>query len=66
MLSAVSSADGIFGRFYLTPVESLFTGQPFAIVSTYSYLEVVGYFCLVGAFISWLVGRAVRRILSGT
>jgi hypothetical protein len=32
-----------------------------AIANSRNGSEVVGYFCLVGAFISWLIGRASRR-----
>lgn len=44
----------------------LVVGGVIAIANSRGGSEVVGYFCLAGAFLSWLVGRAIKYILVGT
>lgn len=44
----------------------LVVGGVVAIANSRNGSEVIGYFCLAGAFVSWLVGRAVRYVLVGT
>ncbi|WP_074123650.1 DUF2569 domain-containing protein [Bradyrhizobium sp. AS23.2] len=44
----------------------LVIGALIAIANSRNGSEVVGYFCLAGAFMSWLIGRAIRYVLVGT
>lgn len=44
----------------------LVVGGLIAIANSRNGSEVIGYFCLAGAFISWLIGRAIRYVVVGT
>lgn len=44
----------------------LVIGGLIAIANSRNGSEVVGYFCFAGAFVSWLIGRAIRYVLVGT